>query len=69
MSKVHKVSMFITDIDGDNDIEDLIKHCLNSYDLFPECIEVKSSEEFKWDDDLVINKINSTKEDFEKYFK
>lgn len=68
MAKVHKVTMFVTDIDGDSDIEDLIGCGLRMYDLYPEFINVDTSEEFEWDDDLAINKNDSTKEDFEKYF-
>ena len=68
MAKVHKVSMFITDIEGYSDVEDLINQCLRQYDLSPNHIKVESSDEFEWDDDLPINKIYSTKEDYEKYF-
>lgn len=69
MAVVHKVSMYVTDIEGDSIIENLIKSGLDRYDLYPKFIKVESSEEFEWDDDLPINKINSTKEDFERYFK
>jgi hypothetical protein len=68
MAKVHKVTMFVTDIEGDSDIEDLVVCGLRMYDLYPEFINVDSSEEFEWDDDLAINKMDSTKEDYEKYF-
>jgi hypothetical protein len=68
MAKVHKVSMFVTDIDGDSNLKDLIVHGLSRYDLFPEFIEVKSSEEFEWEDDLEINDVECTKDKFEKYF-
>lgn len=69
MSRVYRVSMFVTDIEGDNIIENLIKSGLNRYDLYPEFIEVEESEDFEWDDDLAINRCDSTKEDFEEYFK
>ena len=52
MARVHKVSMFVTDIEGDSNLEDLIEYGLNRYDLYPSFIEVKSSEEFEWDDDF-----------------
>lgn len=68
MARVHKVTMFITDIEGDSDVEDLIKNGLRRYDLHPKFIEVNSSDEFEWDDDLLINKVSGTKEDFKKYF-
>jgi len=69
MAKVHKVTMFVTDIEGDSDLDDLIEHGLRSYDLYPKFIKVESSKEFEWDDDLEINKVNGKKEDFEDYFK
>lgn len=68
MAKVHKVTMFVPDIEGDSDIEDLIVCGLHMYDLYPQFIKIDSSEEFEWDDDLAINKNDGTKEDFEAYF-
>lgn len=68
MAKVYKVSMYITDTDECSDIENLIEHGLNRYDLYPSFMDVKSSEEFEWDDDLEINNVECTKNDFEKYF-
>ena len=72
VARLHKVTMFVTDIESDSDLEDdledLIVHGLSRYDLSPSCIEVQSSKEFEWDDELKINYTNSTKEDFEKYF-
>jgi hypothetical protein len=60
--------MYVKDIEGDSNLEELIEYGLRSYDLYPKFIEVQSSKEFEWDDDLSINKCDSTKEDFKQYF-
>lgn len=70
MAKVHKVEFYLTDV---NDMyetgEELMTEIENKlYDGFIGCPTWKTSEEFEWDDELAINKINCTKEDFEKYF-
>lgn len=31
--------------------------------------EIEESAEFEWDDDLKINNVNATKDDYDKYFK
>lgn len=67
MARVHKVSMYITDIEGDSNLEDLIKHGLNRYDLFPEFIKIESSDEFEWCDDLEINNVECSENEFKKY--
>lgn len=71
MAKVYKVSLYITDHDNEyRDKEHLqanLKECL--YDLWIgiDHLEIKESKEFEWNDDLVINKTNASKEDFEIY--
>ena len=68
MARVHKVSMYITDIEGDSVVTDAIRHGLNRYDLFPEFIKIESSDEFEWEDDLEINNVECSENEFEKYF-
>ncbi|MFS0905676.1 hypothetical protein AB3N02_21770 [Priestia aryabhattai] len=72
MAKVYRVTMFVSDANGDmQDAENLkeqLEQVADRLDVFFDHIEVEESEEFEWDDDLKINKTNATVEDFEEYF-
>ena len=66
MSKVHRVSFYIADVNDEWEASDI--DCVLSNKFNAEFVKVESSEEFEWDDDLEINKVDNTKEDFDKYF-
>jgi len=76
MAKVHKVTLYIVDANGDydwhsnegmiNEVED----CLDTkMDVMTRVTSVQSSEEFYWDDDLAVNKTNATAKYFEDQLK
>lgn len=68
MAKIHKVTLYVVDIGGDSDIEDAIDYGLNEYDLYSKALNIDSSNDFEWNDELIINKSNCTERDIEKYF-
>lgn len=77
MAKVYKIELYAVDINGEFD-DDII-------DAYPEYVreladdsyfanivklsKLEASDEFEWEDSLAINKILSTNEDFEEYFR
>lgn len=67
MATVHKVTFYIVDANdeyNENDISCILDNKFNS-----SLVDVESSEEFEWDDDLEINMCNCKKEEFDKYLK
>lgn len=76
MAKVHKVTLYIVDANGDYDwhsnegmVNEVEHHLETRMDVMTRVTSVQSSEEFEWDDDLAINKTNRTPEDHEAYLK
>ncbi|WQZ49544.1 hypothetical protein Z3_228 [Bacillus phage Z3] len=76
MAKVHKVTMYIVDANGDYDwhnngdmVNEVEHHIDERMDVMSRVISVESSEEFEWDDDLAVNKTNATIEDYEAQLK
>ena len=72
MVKVYKAVIYITDYN--NEIADLEMLNYRIGDGLTDGVgvhigEVKESRNFEWNDDLIINKIYSQSNDFEKYFK
>ena len=74
MAKVHKVTVYLVDANGEYDeytpkeMADLAAQALDiRLDITAKCTRVQSSEEFEWDDDLDINNRDASKEDFEEY--
>lgn len=72
MTKIYKVSFYATDINDEYyNNEHFLSHLkeqLWNLDAPIDFLKIEESKEFEWDDDLKINKINATVEDFEKYF-
>lgn len=72
MTRVHKVTMYLVDheeLESDS-INIHIKEALDRrLDIYPRITEVKSSEEFDWDDDIKINFAKATEEDYENIMK
>lgn len=74
MAKVTKLEVYIVDSDDDyqdaehfiGELKELIR---NQMWVQVDVGEVKESEEFEWDDDLKINRTDSTIEDLEAYFR
>ena len=73
MAKLYKVEMYIIDFNDEiMDVDDL-KGMLEEFGFHNwigiKIANIKESKEFEWSDDLKINKVDATVEDFEKYFK
>ncbi|MCI3197764.1 hypothetical protein GXP75_19250 [Bacillus sp. HU-1818] len=73
MAKVYKAEFYIADINdefqGINDIKEKIEESPTFRSAYVHVADVKESAEFEWDDDLKINRIAATTEDYEEYFK
>lgn len=73
MAKIYKLSFYITDYNEEYEDREHLKYNLIDHidhlGVGTDHLEIQESEEFEWDDDLIINKIDSGKEDFEVYFK
>lgn len=73
MAKVYKVEAYFIDYDDDYGSSESLQNDLERVcDRMPSRLSYASTEvskRFEWNDDLKINKIGVTKEDFEKYFK
>lgn len=71
MAKVHKVVLYISDYNDryqdEDDVKLAIEHFSDSEGVGIHIAEQKESEYFEFDDDLAVNKIKATTEDFEKY--
>ena len=65
MAKIHKVTAYIVDPNEEYD-KDKIEGVLDNY-LNATNIEVKSSKDFKWDDNLPINMVDCSVEEYKKY--
>jgi hypothetical protein len=71
MAKIYKVEFYFTDMNdefenGEHFKGELKKLCYG-LDGMTDLINIKESEEFEWDDELLINKSDATKEDYEVY--
>lgn len=69
MAKVFKVSMYVTDYNDFYQDGEHLENDLELYDGSINCVEIEESEEFEWKDEIKINYLDATKEDFEAYFK
>ncbi|AGY46646.1 hypothetical protein BigBertha_138 [Bacillus phage BigBertha] len=76
MPKVHKVTLYVVDLNGDYDnyteeevAEEVKQHVDLQLDTMSHVGKIESSEEFEWDDELKINYTNATTKDYEEYFK
>lgn len=76
MPKVHKITLYVTDLHGDYDnyteeeIGEEIKQNVDlQMDTMSHVASVESSKEFEWDDDLRINYTDATTKDYESQLK
>ena len=69
MAKIHKVELYLLDINEDfDDVDDIMVYM--TYAKSAPSIHVVRSEskEFEWDDDVVINKWRCSTEQYNKFF-
>lgn len=73
MTKIYKAEFYITDFNDEYQGIDDVKGKVEESPTFRWALvhvsDIKESEEFEWDDDLKINNIAATTEDYEEYFK
>ena len=73
MAKIYKVSLYLTDYNDEysdkEHMESDLKENLENLWVGVDCLEAQESIEFEFDDELTINKVNATKEDFEVFFR
>lgn len=74
MAKVYKVEIYLTNygenIDSMGDLKLNLKDALEDrFDSILHVSKIQESEEFEWHDDLKINNVSATTEDYEKYIR
>ncbi|MEK4025331.1 hypothetical protein [Sporosarcina sp. FSL W7-1283] len=73
IARLYKVEMYLTDANGEfRDAEQFKNHLeyvLQRMDATMKLTKLEVSKEFEWEDDLKINLVKATVEDFEEYFK
>jgi len=76
MAKVHKVTLYVVDANGEYDnyteeeINEEVKIAIDvQLDTMSHVASVESSKEFEWDDDLRINYTDATTEEYEAQLK
>lgn len=71
MAKVYKVEMYVVDANEEFGDVDHIKPYLEDWHrwVMTDVTGIQESDEFEWEDDLKINKVNASVEDYEEYFK
>lgn len=69
MAKIHKVELFLTDVNDDfSDVDEMLDYWRDSK-YSPVIRKVKAqSKEFEWSDDVPINSINCSTEGYNKFF-
>lgn len=71
MAKVYKVEMYITDVNEEFHNTYHIRPYIEDWHRWvaTKVANIQESVEFEWEDDLKINKVDASIEDFEEYFK
>lgn len=70
MATLHKLELYLIDFDDNWEVmKSSLESVADKADLSYEIASHEQSEEFEWDDDLKINKLDCTIEDYEEYFK
>jgi len=73
MAKIYKVSLYLTDYNDEYHDKEHMEVYLNEHIkklwVGVSCLEAQESIEFEFDDELTINKVSATKEDYEVFFK
>jgi hypothetical protein len=73
MARVYKVVMYVVDfneeIQNENHLVNMIDEANTLRWASTSVSDVQRSKEFKWDDNLAINKVHAEVDDFEEYLK
>ena len=73
MARIYKAEIYLTDTSDEiqdlNQLKNALKGLGDRLWVGVDIASVTESKEFEWEDDLKINKINSTIDDLEEYFK
>lgn len=68
MAKIHKMTIYFVDPNDQYDANE-IETIIENDDYLPSAKVVKAeTKEFEWDDDLAINKLSASTEDFDEFF-
>lgn len=73
MAKIYRVSLYLTDYNDEyydkEHMEEYLREHIGKLWVGVNCLEAQESIEFEFDDELTINKVSATKEDFEVFFR
>lgn len=71
MAKIYKVEMYIVDYNSEFEDTDHIHPYIEDWygGVSTKVANTQESDEFEWEDDLKINKVDASVEDYEEYFK
>lgn len=73
IARLYKVEMYITDIEDDyvntEQLKNHLEYALDRTYSIMKLSKIEASRKFEWDDDLKINLVKATNEDYEEYFK
>lgn len=69
MAKIHKVELYLLDVNEDfNNVDEVIEYMTNMK-YAPNIYVVSSkSKEFEWDDDVIINRYDCSTEQYNDFF-
>ena len=69
MAKIHKVALYLLDVNEDFDnVDDIVEYMANMK-CAPSIHVIRSdSKEFEWDDDVIINRRNCSTEQYNSFF-
>lgn len=71
MAKIHKITMYVVDVVDDrvnNRVTDLIGEMAYTNDIFIAAPPETETREFEWDDDVVVNNRDCTREQCEEFY-
>lgn len=69
MSKIHKVELYLLDVNEDFDnVNDAIEYMANMKYAPNIHVISSSSKEFEWDDDVIINRCDCYTEQYNNFF-
>ena len=69
MAKIYKATIYVVDIDESYDFMSEIIDDMNLSDGYSVKLSNYSEKEFEWSDDVVVNRIDATVEQYEEFFK
>ena len=69
MAKIHKVEMYLVDINEDFEtLHDALNYMTNGKYSPLLHLVTSESKEFEWDDDVIVNRCNCTNEQYNQFF-